>query len=104
MKNNAHRAREKTKRRARSASKGQIPMFQVSSDERLDSEDESESYSDYGNVQLGAIAMKPYQDKPRRTMGISQLRPRLAEVGDGWAGNEDIDGIPIATLESRYEI
>ena len=68
-------AREKTKRRARIASKGQIPMFQVSSDEMPYSEDEFASYSDYGNVQLGAIAMKPYQDKPRRTMGISRLRP-----------------------------
>ena len=38
--------------------------FQMSSDDKLDSEDEARSNSDHGVVQLGAKAMKLYQDGP----------------------------------------
>ena len=38
--------------------------FQMSSDDKLDSEDEARSNSDHGVVKLGAEAMKLYQDKP----------------------------------------
>ena len=38
--------------------------FQMSSDDKLDSEDEARSNSDHGVVQLGAKAMKLYQDEP----------------------------------------
>ena len=44
--------------------------FQMSSDDKLDSEDEARSNSDHGVVQLGAKAMKLYQDEP---LGISRL-------------------------------
>ena len=44
--------------------------FQMSSDDKLDSEDEARSNSDHGVVQLGAKAMKLYQDEP---LAISQL-------------------------------
>ena len=44
--------------------------FQMSSDEKLDSEDEARSNSDHGVVQLGAKAMKLYQDEP---LAISRL-------------------------------
>ena len=43
---------------------------QMSSDEKLDSEDEASSNSDHGVVQLGAKAMKLYQDEP---LAISRL-------------------------------
>ena len=44
--------------------------FQMSSDDKLDSEDEARFNSDHGVVQLGAIAMKLYQDEP---LAISRL-------------------------------
>ena len=52
-------------------------------------------------VQLGG--MEPYQDEP---LAANRRRPRMAEDGDGDVAreeDEDPDGIPIATLESRYE-
>ena len=44
--------------------------FQMSSDDKLDSEDEARFNSDHGVVQLGAKAMKLYQDEP---LAISRL-------------------------------
>ena len=44
--------------------------FQMSSDDKLDSEDEARFNSDYGVVQLGAKAMKLCQDEP---LAISRL-------------------------------
>ena len=47
-----------------------VSEFQVSPGERLDSEDKSGTNSNYGVVQLGAMATEPCQDEPQRTMGI----------------------------------
>ena len=75
--------------------------FQMCSDDKLDSEDEARSNSDHGVVQLGAKAMKLYQDEP---LAISRLRPRLTGVGYRRAEIENPYSTDIATLESRYEI
>ena len=71
-----------------------VSELQMSSDDRLDSEDEARSNSDHGAVKLGAIAMKLYQDEP---LAMSRLRPRMTEVGDRRAEIENPDSIPIAT-------
>lgn len=56
---------------------------------------ESESDADYGVVNLGAGAMVPYQDEP------IIHEPNVA--GDIAYDEEDIDGIPLESLESRFE-
>ena len=57
---------------------------------------ESESDADYGVVNLGAGAIVPYQDDPIIPEGNM-------EVGDIVDHKEDIDGIPLESLESRFE-
>ena len=78
-----------------------VSRFQMSFDDRLGPEDQARSNSDHGVVRLGAIALKPYHDEP---LAISRLRPIMAEVVNGRAENDNLDSIPIATLESGYEI
>ena len=97
MKTNARGARED----CIEMSDADVSEFQMSSDDRLDSEDEARSNSNHGVFQFGAKAMKLYQDEP---LAISHLRPRMTEVGDGRVEIENPDSIPIATLKARYEI
>ena len=72
--------------------------FQMSSDDKLDSEDEARSNSDHGVVQLGAKAMKLYQDEP---LAVSRRRPRLTGVGYRRAEIENPDSIDIAPPSSQ---
>ena len=55
---------------------------------------ESDSESDYGVVNLGAAGIVPYQDEPILPDDIAE------EKCDK---EEDIDGIPLESLEARFE-
>ena len=55
---------------------------------------ESDSESDYGVVNLGAAGIVPYQDEPILPDDIAE------EESDE---EEDIDGIPLESLEARFQ-
>ena len=56
-----------------------------------------ESEEDYGVVNLGEGGIMPYQDEPLLPQGMDG-----EDVGNH-DNDEDIDGIPLASLEARFE-
>ena len=68
-------------------------MTDVSSERSLA---ESDSEPDYGVVNLGAAGIVPYQDEP------IILPDDIAEEEE-CDEDEDIDGIPLESLEARFQ-